>query len=246
MNFNIIHLAEIGSTNTYLRENIHTIEAPAFIYADIQNAGRGQRGNTWLSEPYANLLFSALWKPANLPANKQFSLSEAVALSIVEALASLHVTASVKWPNDIYVDDRKICGILIENALMGTSLEHSIIGAGINLNQRSFPASLPNPVSVHQITGVDTDIDAFISTLLGIMTTKLQSIETEDDRTELHHQYMRTLWRGDGTAHPFRNPVTGETFLATIIDVEPMGHLRLRTTDGSDLRYAFKEVEFVL
>jgi BirA family biotin operon repressor/biotin-[acetyl-CoA-carboxylase] ligase len=246
MNFNIIHLAEIGSTNTYLRENIHTIEAPAFIYADIQNAGRGQRGNTWLSEPYANLLFSALWKPANLPANKQFSLSEAVALSIVEALASLHVTASVKWPNDIYVDDRKICGILIENALMGTSLEHSIIGAGINLNQRSFPASLPNPVSVHQITGVDTDIDAFIATLLDIMTTKLQSIETEEGRTELHHQYMRTLWRGDGTAHPFRNPTTGETFLATIIDVEPMGHLRLRTSDGSDLRYAFKEVEFVL
>jgi BirA family biotin operon repressor/biotin-[acetyl-CoA-carboxylase] ligase len=246
MNFNIIHLAEIGSTNTYLRDNIHAIEAPAFIYADIQNAGRGQRGNTWLSEPYANLLFSALWKPANLPANKQFSLSEAVALSIVEALASISVTATVKWPNDIYVDDRKICGILIENSLMGALLEHSIIGAGINLNQRSFPASLPNPVSVWQITATDTDIDAFIATLPDIMATKLQSIETEEGRTILHRQYMRTLWRGDGAAHPFRDPASGETFLATIIDVEPMGHLRLRTTVGTDRRYAFKEVEFVL
>jgi BirA family biotin operon repressor/biotin-[acetyl-CoA-carboxylase] ligase len=255
MKFDRVHLHEVGSTNTYIRENIASLHAPAFVYTDIQSAGRGQRGNTWEAEPYANLLFSLLWCPRALPANKQFSLSEAVALSIVDALALLGVTAMVKWPNDIYVADRKICGILIENSVMGSDLRSSVIGAGINLNQKSFSVNLPNPVSVVQLTGVATDIEKFIDTLESIMVPYLGMAETEKGREELHAKFMRSLWRGDGKFYPFLDAATKKRFEASICDVEPMGHLILRVKNTRDdgscesyakRRFAFKEVEFLL
>ena len=107
------------------------------VTADFQTAGRGQAGNSWESEAGKNLLFGLLFHPREVEANRQFILSQAVALSICETLSDYAEDIRIKWPNDIYWKDRKICGMLIENTLVGRCIENCIIGAGININQRS-------------------------------------------------------------------------------------------------------------
>ena len=119
----------------------------------IQTAGRGQAGNSWESEAGKNLLFGLLFHPREVEANRQFILSQAVALSICETLSDYAEDIRIKWPNDIYWKDRKICGMLIENTLVGRCIENCIIGAGININQQTFCSDAPNPVSLRQITG---------------------------------------------------------------------------------------------
>ena len=118
---NIIHLESVGSTNTYLAGRAVDLPHATVVSTYCQTAGRGQRGNSWESEPNKNLSFSVLLRPQNIIARQQFYLSEAVSVAIVKTLKryiSNH-RVSIKWPNDIYVDDLKICGILIENTLCG-------------------------------------------------------------------------------------------------------------------------------
>lgn len=147
-----IALEEVSSTNTWLAQHADELLHLTMVTAERQTAGRGQRGNSWESEPGANLTFSLLIRPEGVPARSQFSISEATALAVTDLLAIYGVKATVKWPNDIYVGDRKICGILIEHAVMGTSIMHSIIGAGLNVNQTRFVSDAPNPVSLLQLT----------------------------------------------------------------------------------------------
>jgi len=127
------------------------------VTADFQTAGRGQAGNSWESEAGKNLLFGLLFHPREVEANRQFILSQAVALSICETLSDYAEDIRIKWPNDIYWKDRKICGMLIENTLVGRCIENCIIGAGININQQTFCSDAPNPVSLRQITGKEQE-----------------------------------------------------------------------------------------
>lgn len=233
---------QLDSTNAELRRIAP--DGNLAIYADSQTEGRGQRGNVWCSAPGRNLLFSLLWHPRELPARLQFSLSEAAALSVVGLLEGYGIRAQVKWPNDIYVGDLKICGILIENAV-GRRLESSIIGIGLNLNQTEFPGTLPNPVSVAQLTGREVKPEEAACRLLHRLEELLPMAGTEAGRMELHGRYMDSLYRFDGAMYPYRDPVTGEVFEARLADVELTGHLLLRLKDGMR-RFAFKEVEFLL
>ena len=115
-----------------------------------QTAGRGQRGNSWESEPHKNLTFSVLLKPQHIIAREQFYISEIVSVAIVNTLRKYIIDQpiAIKWPNDIYVNDDKICGILIENTLSGYSISQSIAGIGININQQTFLSNAPNPISL--------------------------------------------------------------------------------------------------
>lgn len=149
--YNIEWLDEAASTNDEVRSR----GVGGVVVARRQSAGRGQRGNTWSSAAGQNLTFSMLLDTSFLPAAGQFLLSEVVALAVVDALASFGVTAMVKWPNDIYVDSRKIAGILIENDIRGERLWRSVVGVGLNVNQTTFPAELPNPTSMRLEGGVD-------------------------------------------------------------------------------------------
>ncbi|MDE7409349.1 MAG: biotin--[acetyl-CoA-carboxylase] ligase, partial [Muribaculaceae bacterium] len=115
----ILHLDEVDSTNVYIMRNVAELEAPVMVTAYRQTAGQGQRGNSWEAEPGKNLTFSIFYRPVGLPPIAQFSMSEAVSLAVVDFLAGHGIEAKVKWPNDIYVDDRKICGILIRHSVMG-------------------------------------------------------------------------------------------------------------------------------
>ena len=164
----IIWFESIDSTNEECRRRIYDIDNLSVVAALSQTSGRGQRGNVWLSEPGQNLTFSIVLKfTANVMAGElepmhaydQFVLSEIAALSVVDMLAEHDIQAKIKWPNDIYVGDRKICGMLIENSLRGEWLQHSIIGIGLNVNQRNFDVTLPNPTSIVLCNGITEDYD---------------------------------------------------------------------------------------
>ena len=233
MDFDIIHIDETGSTNRWLREHADT-ERNQVVWTDYQSAGRGCGSNTWESERDKNLLFSMLIHPLGLKANAQFSISMAISIAIVRALQPLlgDDTLSIKWPNDIYWRDRKLCGILIENRLSGAFVRDSIIGVGLNVNQAQFISDAPNPVSLCQITGCEHDREALLHRVI-------ERIGLDVDAEE----YRSLLYRRHGF-HAYRD-ADGD-FEAELITVEDDGHLLLRDLNGQQRRYAFKEVQFTI
>ena len=149
----IIWLERVDSTNDEARRHISEIDNLSVVSALEQTKGRGQHGNTWLSMPGENLTFSLIVKDFRIKANEQSAISQATALSLTKLLGRHGIEARIKWPNDIYAGDNKICGILIENSLKGMEIDWSIIGIGLNVNQTSFPEDLPNPTSMRLCTG---------------------------------------------------------------------------------------------
>ena len=244
----VIRLAETDSTNNYLRDLLAKERLPegSVIATDFQSAGRGQVGNSWESERGQNLTFSVVVYPTSIPVRDQFLLSQVAALSVRDTFATYIDEVSVKWPNDIYHGDRKICGILIEHSLCGNSIRHTIIGAGININQDVFLSDAPNPVSLKQIIGRETDLDAALRDVCSRIEAQVAELGTADGATRLHSRYLATLYRHDGCMHEFALPDGGGHFMARIAGVAPAGTLTLEHADGSCHDYAFKEVQFVI
>ncbi|MDE6562338.1 MAG: biotin--[acetyl-CoA-carboxylase] ligase [Muribaculaceae bacterium] len=240
----IIHLEDVDSTNAYIMRNVGELEAPVMVAAYRQTAGQGQRGNSWEAEPGKNLTFSIFYRPVALPPMAQFSMSEAVALAVVDFLGAHGVEAKVKWPNDIYVGDKKICGILIRHSVMGGVVSYSVIGVGIDVNQTLFLSDAPNPVSMKQITGETYDLQMLEKEIADIVERRLEGVNDPDIRIKLHEEFMKNLWRGDGKEYPFADTATGETFMAHIESIASHGPITLRLLDGSERTYAFKEVSF--
>lgn len=239
---NIITLPETYSTNTWLEENDATLPHLTIVRAVNQTAGRGQRGNSWESEAGKNLTFSVLLRPLGFQARNQFYISEAFSLAVIDALREIGVEARIKWPNDIYVEDRKICGILIEHSVMGMEITRSICGAGINVNQATFRSDAPNPVSVIQLKGVVTPLEEFMRLAGEKIEERLTTLSDSPDKALFHEEYMQTLWRAKDF-HPYIDVATGEHFEAEITGIGPLGHLHLKERGGLERVYAFKEVK---
>lgn len=241
--FRVIELEETGSTNSYLKQLSLDGEIAEFtvVTTEGQTAGRGQRGNYWESEPGKNLTFSLLVRPVFLEAREQFRISQIVSLSIKEELDRHATGFSIKWPNDIYWNDRKICGILIENSLSGTVISECIIGAGINLNQRRFESPAPNPVSLVQITGREQSRREFLDGVLKRIETYYEALKTGNCEAVIG-AYIRALYRRRGF-HPYED--SRGKFRAEIIGVNPDGTLLLGDEEGGVRNYAFKEVAFL-
>lgn len=238
----IIELQQTDSTNSWLSARAGELEGECLVYALSQTAGRGQRGNSWESEPGKNLTASILLHPAGVLPQCQFVISEAVALAVTDFLADLGLHAMVKWPNDIYVGDRKICGILIEHAVMPGVIMRTIAGIGININQRQFVSDAPNPVSVWQLTGNEYEIHSLAEKLAAHVENRMK--EVCDGR--LHSEFMHKLWRGDGNLYDFYDRNAGEHVSARIKSVAPDGMLTIETASGELRTFAFKEIEFLL
>ena len=230
MPFETLHLSETDSTNRWLAA--HGGDADMAVWADFQTAGRGCGTNTWESERGRNLLFSLLIHPTALEATTQFRISMAISLAMVRALEPLTGPLRIKWPNDIYWHDRKLAGILIENQLSSRFIRQSIIGVGLNVNQAQFFSDAPNPVSLYQITGKETDHEELLSRIIGAFTLDVDPFD-----------YRARLYRHEGF-HPYRDK-EGD-FEAELETVEDDGHLVLRDRQGRLRRYAFKEVTFLL
>ncbi len=217
------------------------------IYADTQLEGKGQVGNHWYDEAGKSILFSLLLHPDFMPVAEQFVLSEVASVGVVSALNAAFPgeTFRVKWPNDIYYGEKKLAGILIENLLMGDQITHSIVGIGMNVNETTFPEDLPNPVSLAQITGAETNRMVLFCAIRKSILSEFEKLREsyEQSKEDLHQRYLASLFRYQENAK-FADS-NGE-FEATIEAVEPSGKLCLRLADGECRRYYFKEVEYVL
>jgi len=180
----LIVLDETDSTNRYISQLCNELQESVAelttVTAEFQTAGKGQRGNTWEAEEGKNLLFSFVLYPTFLEARRQFILSQIVSLSIKEELDRWSDEITIKWPNDIYWRDKKICGIQIENDLSGHFIGRSISGIGININQNEFHSDAPNPVSLKQITGQEHDRYEILSHILKRVQIYYNGLQTED------------------------------------------------------------------
>ena len=213
------------------------------VWAERQSAGRGQRGHSWHSNEGVNLTFSTVLKPSFLTAVEQFILSEIVALALVDTLAEYGIECRIKWTNDIYAGDKKIAGVLIEQSLAGEHIARTIVGIGLNVNQREFPADLPNPTSVVVERGAECERREVLECFLKHLEKWYSCLEC-GEREIIESTYNSRLYRRD-EFHTYALP-TGERFEAAIRGVRATGHLCLEHRDGTFGEYAFKEVEFVI
>lgn len=240
----IIDFEEIDSTNNELRRMIERGEATdmMLICTGYQTAGRGQVGNSWESERGKNLLMSMYLKPHDLDVHNQFYFSKAVSNAFTETIESITKEVSIKWPNDIYIGDKKLAGILIENNLRRTKIYESIVGIGLNVNQTTFLSDAPNPISLKQITGEELNpID--IATDFANNMVKWKQLVDNGDFEPIDEKYNSQLYRSVGM-HQYHD--ANGTFEAAIEGISPEGFLLLRDSNKKLRSYAFKEVTFDL
>lgn len=244
MEHRILYTEETTSTNTFIKDIIAgepETENLTLVYTGFQTAGRGQRGNTWESEKGKNLTFSVLIKPKGLPANEQFLISEISSLAVRDLLMRHCTDIRIKWPNDVYWKDKKICGMLIENSIDSSGLSYSISGIGININQEVFVSNAPNPISLKNITGKDYVLQDMIAEFMDIIGKWFDKLTA--DPAGIHREYLSSVFRMD-IESSFRDK-DGE-FRGTIVDVEPHGLLVIRDTEGKTRKYGFKEIAYII
>ena len=250
-----IHLTEVHSTNSWLLEQLqqgNDLADGTVVWTDAQTAGRGQRGNVWESEPGKNLTFSLLLRPDTLAPRDQFVISEVAALSVLYGLQTVlpddvAQRVSVKWPNDVYVGDEKICGMLVENQLQGSKIAYSIVGIGLNVNQEKWVGNAPNPTSVKCQIGKDTALLPLLNAICDRIYLGMEALSASPEEMfqQLHADYVTHLYRSEGF-HPYVDAESGLPFEAELVDVESNGILHLRDKEGKERAYGFKEVKFVL
>jgi len=240
-----MYLESTDSTNTLLKQLAAEGNPPEFIYAGFQTAGRGQMGNGWESEANKNLLCSILLRPRK----NLFELNVAVSVAVYRMISELGISElGIKWPNDIYWQDKKVAGILIENAIIGNEIKYSIAGIGLNVNQTKWKTNAPNPVSLKQITGKEYDLDVLMQQLYAEMMKALDENVWED---YIAHLYRREGWwyfaEREVSVVPSRvlTEHVENMFLAQIKEVTEQGELVLQAKEGTK-KYHFKEIQFVL
>jgi len=237
-----IILPSIDSTNNYAMRQIQAGLAShgATWFAREQTAGKGQRGKSWLTIPNQNIMLSTVLVP-RLPVNRQFVLSATVALACYDFYKNYAgEETSIKWPNDVYWRDRKAGGILIENVFRGADWLFAVVGIGININQVEFDPSLPNPVSLKQITGKDFDAVESGKALCEALELRYQELIANGAEPILA-AYRQVLYKLNQPVSLKKGNILFET---TILGVSESG--RLLTKDVIDREFDFGEVEFVI
>lgn len=217
------------------------VEDGTLVITDTQTHGKGQRGNTWESTPYQNLTFSVILKPHFLPVEQQFFLTIVSSLALLKTLELFQLSAvEIKWPNDIYVEQYKIAGILIANSLRQQKLEASVIGVGLNVNQSSF--SVENATSIRLQTGQKTNTAEVLDVLLKQLQ-KYYDLLIDGKHLSLKALYLENLrWKDE--LRNFQIVQTKETIQGCIVDVDAYGRLQVQTA-GALKSFDFKEIKFL-
>ena len=228
------------STNALLWEMLHEKSLPEgmVVYTNFQSSGKGQTGNSWESEAGKNLLFSMALYPQQIPPDQLFLISQLVSVAIKDVLDRYCDKISVKWPNDIYWNDKKLAGILIENSFQGNKVKAVVIGIGLNVNQIKFVSDAPNPVSIKQITGKSINRKH----LLKEISRNILALYTNLDTEKIRQKYAESLYRKN-RFHTYNTE--NESFSAKITNVYPDGKLELETELGERKCFYFKEVQFI-
>jgi BirA family biotin operon repressor/biotin-[acetyl-CoA-carboxylase] ligase len=249
----IIQISTVDSTNTYAQQLLQQksgIVDGTVINAINQEGGRGQRGRTWESEKGKNLTFSIIVLPDFLKGEDQFLISKTVALGILDYLKrtidncsdNLKRSVAIKWPNDVYVNDRKICGILIENSITGRTITQSIIGVGVNVNQTLFKNNLVNPTSIALETDLQYDLDKVLKDVLNSIDARYKML-TSNHLLTIDEDYLKEIYQlGEWCTYH----INGVSTQAKIVGVSPIGKLVLENQAGNTLVCDNNEIEYQL
>ncbi|MCG5643462.1 biotin--[acetyl-CoA-carboxylase] ligase [Flavobacteriaceae bacterium LSUCC0859] len=240
---NRIHLETIPSTNEEMKRlmGLQTLSDFTCITASHQTAAKGQRGNKWVSEPGKNIALSVYKTFDRLKIGDQFAISMATALALKEVFSDILSGVSVKWPNDILVNDRKIAGVLIETGVLGSSIPWAVIGVGVNVQQHSF-SDLPFATSFAKEGVPSLTTEALVLKMLPVIEKHLHTVE-QCTYTYLKAQYESVLY-GHNSIKKFKQ-VGGEPFFASVDGVNENGSLCLKTLHGERISFHFKEIEML-
>ena len=240
-------IEETDSTQYELARHISDYDNMSVVAARYQTSGRGQRGNEWLSGRGENLTFSMLLRfgDGQVPAVRaveQFKVTRAATLGVAAYLQLSGFDCTVKWPNDIYIRNKKICGMLIENILSGDEIAFSIIGIGLNVNQGFFPSQLTNPTSMYLVSGMKYRLEDELIKLHSCLVDSFNNNLTSDSSLP---RFEDLLYRR-GEFHEYVRCSDGSSFEAKIIGTTPAGLLILENRKGELEEFAFKEISFVI
>lgn len=213
-------------------------ELPFIVQSNFQTKGKGQFSKVWESNAGENLLFSLVIKAPNIPIEQQFNISKAVAVSIQQVLKSFTQSVCIKWPNDIYVGNDKIAGILIENTIIGQQIDSCIIGIGLNVNQTTFPSSIPNPTSLKLLTSTEYNINSLKNSIAEQIIDQLNNLDIAD------HLFDKYLYR-KGELGRFADDKRSE-FLGVILGVDKIGKLLIRKENNQIISFSNNEISFIL
>lgn len=242
----VVFLEEVASTNSYLMEKISLgkVKEGTLIWTHKQTAGKGLDKNVWESEPGKNLTFSFVLYPNFLPAYRQFMLNQAISLAVFDLIKSElpgSKDVKIKWPNDIYFGNRKVAGILIQNGIKGERFDFSVIGIGINVNQESFSAAIPNPVSLKLLTGKDYILDSFLNRVIQCLQSRVDLL-VRGYYDRLEQDYLENLYQYNQD-HEYI--YKGKKITARIAGTTRYGQLILEVPSGEKLECDLKEVKFI-
>ena len=233
----------LQSTNTHAANLLKNDDLPegTIVYTNFQLAGRGQMGNRWESEDGKNLLISIVLFPSMINPTNQFLISMAISLGICDFIKRCSPVCAIKWPNDIYVNNDKIAGILIKNSIMGDQIENTIAGIGLNINQDKFISDAPNPVSLSLITGMSYDLTCCLNQLASDLDIRYKQLISES-YARIKHEYVSQLYRLNEWCN-FKD--MNGIYTGRILSVTDSGRLKIERRDGNISEYSFKEIDFI-
>jgi BirA family biotin operon repressor/biotin-[acetyl-CoA-carboxylase] ligase len=240
----VVSFRELSSTNERAIELLAKTKPSegTAITAEFQTAGRGQIGSSWHSTPGANLLLSVILYPHWLTARRGFLLSMAAGLAVADTVLELGASeVKVKWPNDVYVGQEKVAGILLQNSLAGQKIQWSVVGIGLNVNETDFPPALPNPTSLRRHLGRDIPLEEVRTLLFARLEQRYRQAQLRT--AELEAAYLQHLYRYQET-DTFRRTTTGEDFSGRIVRVSPEGRLIVAHQHGSEEAFDLKAIQF--
>ena len=239
-----IHLEQIDSTNAYLQRQQSEHDIRNWVVStDEQTAGKGMGSNGWESEVGKNLTFSLALDTGFLPAERQFLLSEAVPLGIIEVLDTLLPSEklSIKWPNDIYFENRKLAGILINSTIKANMMDVSIIGIGLNVNQMKFQDWPTHPISLKMVTGKEYDLKPLLEQIAERILIKVQQLQSTP--TSIEKDYLKRLFRYRTWAD---YEVEGKVLRLFMTGIDSFGRLQLLDTENKPYCFDIKEIRFII
>lgn len=238
--FKVYEFSELDSTNNEAERLMGPdLEDRTVILTYKQTAGRGQMGNSWESEPDKNVLMTVVFRPDELAVENQFDLSMMISLAVYDVVSRYVQGCTIKWPNDIYVGEKKIAGILIEQNIKGRFVETSLCGLGLNVNQGKFSESLPNPVSLYQLLERELPRENVRDELLEAIDRRYRWLL---DDNSLRHDYLNVLYRRTGI---YDWEDESGVFQAEIEGINEYGQLVLLDSDQQKRVYGFKEVKYL-
>jgi len=241
----VIRLDQVDSTNNFAMGLLKgmPLEEGAVVTTSWQTRGKGQRGNSWESAPGKNVTCSIILRPTFLDPIQQFDLTRVISLALTDVLHDLlpEEEVKIKWPNDIYVGERKIAGILIENVISGSQLSFSVAGIGLNVNQTDFNDAGEGATSLKTITGKQFDLEVVQKMIYAAVEVRYMQLRSHKER-KLEIEYFSRLFKA-GVLSKFTD--FSAIFEARIVDVTSDGYLVLKDHTGFDRKFAMKEVGWI-